>query len=432
MPVATNSPAILPPFVAAPLEAKDVLQLGRGPLHADDFRDVLHAANAVLEAPNVDDQVQGGNDLFADGARGEIEPGHQDHRLQPGESVARAVGVDGGHPAVVTGVHRLQHVQGLAAADFSHDDPVRPHPQGVDDQIAGRNQSAAFDIRRPGLHPHHVLLIQDQFRRVFDGHDPLAIRDGLGKGAEQRGLSRAGAAGNQQVLSAANDGIQQIVDLLREHAQLLQVRTPQSLPAEPPNGERRSVDGHGGKRGVDAAAVGEPGVHHRRAFVDPPADAGGNPLDDAHQVVGVRESHVGLLQSPEPLDVHLLRAVDENVGDGRIGHQRRQRSNAEGFFQQVVHQAAAFLFVERQVFGLEGFIDERLDEFRQRFLARSQEIPAVQFIQQPLVQGPFDRHVLCAALARGLRHRRAPRQPSASARPSWRPALGPPARRDST
>ena len=59
------------------------------------------------------------------------------------------------------------------------------------------------------------------------------------------------------------------------------------------------------------------------AFVDPPAHPGGDPLDDPHQVLGVAEAHVGLLQPTEPLDVDLPRPVDEDVGDRRIGHQRR-------------------------------------------------------------------------------------------------------------
>ena len=101
------------------------------------------------------------------------------------EGVARAVGVDCGHAAVVPGVHGLQHVQRLAAAYFAHDDPVGPHAEGVDDQVAGGNQAAAFDVRRPRFHPHDVFLVHDQFGRIFDGHDPLAVGDGLGQRAEE-------------------------------------------------------------------------------------------------------------------------------------------------------------------------------------------------------------------------------------------------------
>ena len=78
----------------------------------------------------------------------------------------------------------------------------------------------------------------------------------------------------------------------------MQVVAPQPLPAEAANRQRRPSSVTGGKRGVDAAAVGQPGIDHRRAFVDAPADAGRDPLDDPHQVVGVAEADVGLLQRP--------------------------------------------------------------------------------------------------------------------------------------
>ena len=187
------------------------------------------------------------------------------------------------------------------------------------------------------------------------------------------------------------------MDFRRKHPQLHQVGAPQSLAAEAANRQRGGIDRHRRKRGVDAAAVGQPRIDHRRAFVDPPPDAGGDPLDDPHQVVDVAETNVGLLQASEPLHVHLLGAVDENVGDRRIGHQRRQRPDAQRLFQQVAHQPAAFVFVQGQVLVPQGFIDERLHELGQRLLAGPQQVSPVEFVQQPLVQSPLDGKVFRAA-----------------------------------
>ena len=106
------------------------------------------------------------------------------------------------------GVHGLQHVQGLAAADLADDDPVGPHAEGVDHQVAGGDQAAALDVLRPRLHPHDVLLVENQFGGVLDGYDPLAVGNGLGQRAEQRRLARARAAGNEHVLPAAHDGVE--------------------------------------------------------------------------------------------------------------------------------------------------------------------------------------------------------------------------------
>ena len=49
------------------------------------------------------------------------------------------------------------------------------------------------------------------------------------------------------------------------------------------------------------------------------------------------------LQPAEALDVDLVGAVDQDVGHGRIGHQRRQRADAESFFQQIVGQPPPLL-----------------------------------------------------------------------------------------
>jgi hypothetical protein len=54
--------------------------------------------------------------------------------------------MNGGHGAVVTGIHRLQHVQSFGAARFSDDDAVGAHTQRIDHQIAGGDGARAFDI----------------------------------------------------------------------------------------------------------------------------------------------------------------------------------------------------------------------------------------------------------------------------------------------
>ena len=54
---------------------------------------------------------------------------HQHQHFQAFDHLAGAVGVDGGHRAVVAGVHGLDHVEGLRPAALAHDDPVGPHAE---------------------------------------------------------------------------------------------------------------------------------------------------------------------------------------------------------------------------------------------------------------------------------------------------------------
>ena len=68
-------------------------------------------------------------------------------------------------PAVVAGVHRLQHVQRFFAADLADDDAIRPHTQRVDHQVALLDRALALDVRRARFQPHHVPLPQHAARR---------------------------------------------------------------------------------------------------------------------------------------------------------------------------------------------------------------------------------------------------------------------------
>jgi hypothetical protein len=104
----------------------------------------------------------------------QFEAGHGDHHLQAGQGVAGVVGVNRGQRPFVAGVHRLQHVERLAAADFAHDDAVGPHAEAV------ANQVALGDPPVPSVLGSRVSSLttcgwlEDQFRRVFDRDQPLA------------------------------------------------------------------------------------------------------------------------------------------------------------------------------------------------------------------------------------------------------------------
>ena len=69
------------------------------------------------------------------------------------------------------------------------------------------------------------------------------------------------------------------------------------------DGEDRAVERQRRDDGVDAGAVGQPGVDHRRRLVDAPADLADDALDDPAQVVLGDEAGVGLLDDAAALDV---------------------------------------------------------------------------------------------------------------------------------
>ena len=68
-----------------------------------------------------------------------------------------------------------------------------------------------------------------------------------------------------------------------------------------------------------------------------PTDAD-DALDDAQQVRVVLEDDVGLFEHAVPLDVDLIVAVDQDVGDVRVLQQRLERAEPEELVQDVGDQ----------------------------------------------------------------------------------------------
>src|SRR5919198_1671181 len=124
---------------AVPLEDEEVLHRDEVALVAADFADLRDLARAVLHALDVHDEIDRGRDLLADGAEREVRAGHEDHRLDARERVARPVRVDRRERPVMSGVHRLEHVERLRPTTLADDDAIRPHPEGVAQQVTDRD-----------------------------------------------------------------------------------------------------------------------------------------------------------------------------------------------------------------------------------------------------------------------------------------------------
>ena len=157
----------------AVVEEVEVLEDDHVALHAHDLADVGDAPRAVAQAAEVDDEVERRGHLLADHAHRQVHAGHQRHRLDAGERVARRVRVDRRDRAVVTGVHRLEHVERLGATHLTDDDAVGPHAQRVAHEVADRDLALALDVRRAGLERQHVRLLELELLRVLDRDDAL-------------------------------------------------------------------------------------------------------------------------------------------------------------------------------------------------------------------------------------------------------------------
>ena len=192
-------------------------------------------------------------------------------------------------------------------------------------------------------------------------------------------------------------GFEKIVHVRREHAQPHQVGRAAGAAGRSGGSTASAVERHRRQRGVDAAAVGQAGVDHRRRFVDPPAHAGGDPLDDAHQMVGVAEPHVGLLQPAEALDVHLvgpLTRMSVTAGSAISGASGPTPSVSSSRSSTSRRRSAS---LSGRSSACSASSTNVSHEPRERLLAGRQQVAAVELVEQPLVQLALDRQIFGAA-----------------------------------
>ena len=258
--------------------------------------------------------------------------------------------MDGRQRSVVTGIHRLQHVERLFTAHLSDDDAIGAHTKGVDDELALANGAFPFHVGRPRLQAHDVLLTQLQFRRVLDGDDALAFGNKTRQHVQQRRLAGAGAAADEAVEACAHAVREEVEHRTGQRAQRHEILGLEPFGRKAANRDDRAVHRQRRNDRVDARAVGQSRVDHWRAVVDPAADRAHDPIDDAHQMAIVLELGRDALQLAGALHEHVLVRVDENIADGRVAQQRLQRPQPEHVVEQLDEQPLALAEAERRAF----------------------------------------------------------------------------------
>src|SRR5262249_38210038 len=150
---------------------------------------------------------------------------------------------------------------------------------------------------------------------------------------------------------------------------------------------------------VDTAAVGQPGVHHRRGFVHTAADLRHDTIDDLQQVVVVAELDVGLLHLAAPLNVDLVRPVDEDIADSWVLQQHLQRAETEGLVEDLVDQPLPLHAVEQRVLGVAQAFDDEADLAAEGVPLQVADARQVELIDQFAVDQPLEFFKTLGALA---------------------------------
>ena len=269
-----------------------------------------------------------------DGALGKGQAAAQAEDQDAVECLARRVGVQRAHGAVLARVHRLQHRHDLGPPDLADQDALRIVPERVRDQVMQRDGADAFGVRLPGLERDHVRVaghvMQEQLVLGLQGGHPLTGRNLAGQAAQQGRLAGVHAAGDDDVVPAPDRRGQERGGGRVHGAELDELRQGDveiAVPAQRHARPRRYRHGGGHPR-----AAGERHVHQRRAGREVPRGlaAAGRPVADH---VDQRLVARGDWRRHHPLPggvghPHLIAAVDVDVLHGRVPQVAGQRPEA--------------------------------------------------------------------------------------------------------
>ncbi len=99
--------------------------------------------------------------------------------------------------AIMSRVHRLQHVESLRPTAFPDDDAIWSHTERIDDQITDGDFPPALRVAWASLKPNDMGMLKEaQLRRILDGDNALIMRYDARQGVEQRGLPTSRATRN--------------------------------------------------------------------------------------------------------------------------------------------------------------------------------------------------------------------------------------------
>ena len=224
--------------------------------------------------PQLDDEVERRGDGLADAAVRELDAAHRHHRLEARQRVARRCwrGWWSSSP------------RGRCSWPGACRGPRSPRTSPTMIR-SGRMRSAFLTRSRLAISPSPSMLagrvssrttcalLQPKLGGVLDGDDALVVGDERRERVQQRRLAGAGAAADEDVeprLHARGQEVQH----LRRRATRWRTRSSglERLGAEAADGEHRAVERERRDDGVDARAVGQARVDHRRRLVDAPAD----------------------------------------------------------------------------------------------------------------------------------------------------------------
>ncbi len=266
-------------------------------------------------ARQVDNDVQRGGQLAVD--RLPTQARRASQGFKPGGHVRGGVGVEGAAAAFVARVERLQENNYLWASDLPDHQAVGTHAERLADEIVQCHASGAFHVRRTGLQPHDMRMGRFQLGGVFDEEESFGRVHQGQHAAQEGGLAGSGTAGDQERGARLDQGGEDFGALGWDGPGRYQlVQGERATPGQPER-QARATRGHRRQDGMEPDPARQTGVGVGGRVVEPASGCGGEALRQAPQRRLVREADRRADETGARVSPHLVRAVDQDIGDVR-------------------------------------------------------------------------------------------------------------------
>src|SRR5947208_16750667 len=122
------------------------------------------------------------------------------------------VGVDRGQGTGVADIECLKEIESLASPNLSHNDTIGPVSKSGLEKIPNGDRRCGA-LSTAGFETNQVTLSDLDLSCILDDHDALLLRDKVTEDVQQGRFARAGAAGDQDILTLADLLLEQFSQL---------------------------------------------------------------------------------------------------------------------------------------------------------------------------------------------------------------------------
>ena len=186
-----------------------------------------------------------------------------------------------------------------------------------------------------------------------------------------------------------NGAIEEVGDLLWHGTIANQFFKRERAFGEFPDGDQRAINGNRGDSRVHTRAVQKACIDKRLGFIHPATDGRYDPVYNAQQVVIVAKANRGGLQLAVSLDIYLLIAIDQDIGDGLVFEEWFDRAKAGHLVINRRRKLGDFGGVHGNALFPHHFTHETCDLISQLIFIQLVEERKVNFIDQPRVNPKF-------------------------------------------